>query len=514
MSTKKYKQIGQSGGLVRISGKGESTQKEQVRNFGDNKVIEPEYSFTDLIVIYETNNTARKCIELYAKNVVAAGWDIVPDDPDSANEKERDELIDFFRNCSPEHTFEYVVKEMVIDLKSAGNSGLEIARSRLTQKPRRIYNIPIDTLRIAKGGKDKGFKTGQRFIQNEEYNLNSDADLVWFNRYYPNPEDRTADNGFDPDLNGEGMVTNEVMFFKEPNPRDVHYGQSPSVTLLRNYLMTKYAEEYNIGEFENGMLQKFIVTVKNGSLSEDSIASLKEFMQEVLKEKEWSSVPVLNVTGQDAQVQIDKLGLENKEGSYLELLKFNREEVYIAFGVPPILLGIVEYSALANQNAQERKFHEKEIKPLQNDIAYRFTRMIKEDFGYDNWSFEWRTPDLRDMTLENEIASRGVEDGSLSINEKREILGLDPLFEEDGKTRMKGAEIHIVHTQHGLIPVNDLHKLSSEEYTTKVGEEQGKAIVSSLLNLRNQVVSEKQKKKIAKGMDDPANAPEGEYPKV
>ena len=506
------KKIAKKGGLIKFAQNKSSAQKEGNR-FGNNLAVEPYYPFSSLIDIYETNNTARKCIELYAKNVVGGGWQIVPDNPDDVNEDEIKHVKDFFNNCSPEHTFDYIIKEMIIDLKTTGNAAIELSRHPITKLPNKLFNIPIDTLRVAQGGRDRGFSTGQRFIYNEFYDYNNGEGITWFNKYYPNIEDRTEENGFNPELNGSGNLTNEVMFFKEPNPKSIHYGQSSSVTLLRNYLLTKYAEQYNISEFENGLLSKFIITVSNGNLTDDSVAGFAEYMKEATSGSKMQQVPVLNVTGAGADIKIDKLGLEQKEGSYIDLLKFNREEVYIAFGVPPILLGITENSTQANQLSQESKFHEKEIMPIRRDLEYRLTQIIKNDFGIKNWSFKYNSPNFKDMKIQADIATESLKDGSISINEKREMLGLEPLLDNKGG-RLIGADEHIVHTPQGLLSVHNLQDISTEDFSNNVGQTQAKIITSNLLNLKKDINNEANKQRIIKGVDDIEDKNQDTYPEI
>jgi len=505
--------VSKNGGLLRVNPTDGASSQPESRYFGDGVAYEPQYPFTELIMIYETNNTARKCIELYAKNVVGAGFTINADDEKTANDAEQLAIEEFFSNCNPEHNFDYIIREMIIDLKTTGNGAIEVARSKLTKKPNKIFNIPIDTLRFGKGGKDKGYKTGQRFVQNLLYGKQEASDFIWYNRYLSNEEDRTLENGYNPELNGADKVTNEVMFFKEPNPRDLHYGISPSVTLLRNYLLTKYAEEFNINQFENGLLSKFIVTVKNGIIGKESLEGLKEFLAEIRQKKAWSSIPILNLQGEKAAVEIVKLLADIPDGAYLNLLKFNREEVYVAFGVPPILLGIVENANRSNSIEQAKKFYEDEIIPLQQEIALRFTRMIKDDFGFTNWTFKFNQPDFRNMVEEEQIATEGVSDGSLSINEKRAILGYDPIMDAEGN-KIEGADMHIVHTNQGLIPVSQLENLTSEAYASNVGSAQAKSIIDSIMHLRDEVVKKVQKKKIISGTETKEDNELGDYPQV
>lgn len=491
-----FQKIAQEGGSVKVLRKS-ATQVDTEARF-NNRSIEPKYNMESLLDIFETDNTARKCIELYAKNVVKAGWEVFPDDPDKAKEGEKERIMDFFNNCNTENSFDYVIKEMVVALMSTGTAAIEIARNPNTMEPKNLYSIPIETLRVLARDSRKTYRSGQRFVQNENLQWSDDA-AVYFNRYQPDPSLRSMKNGYYPKLNGEN-VTNEIMWFRLPNPSSKHYGQSPSITLLRKYLITKYAEEFNIDEFEHGLLSKFMVVVKNGQISQGSLEALTAYMEEIVYQKKWSQIPILNATGEKAEINVEKLNDQVKEGSYIELMKFNREEVYIAFGVPPILLGITDGSQLANQKAQEGKFHNEEIMPIQNELKIPFINLIKKDLGLTNWNFRFKSPDFTDKGVESTITSAAVKDGSMSINEKRSALGLDPILDEKGE-RDAGADSYNVTTSTGLIPVKDLIKLDSSEFATTVGEEQGKVIVKSLLNLRSSFVSESEEEKIKKGID-------------
>lgn len=490
----KFERIAENGGLVkaeRTNTDGSSSQKE-IKRFGEEKIVPPPYPFNKLVELYELNNTAKRCVDLIAKTVIKAGY-VIGTESENPDQTQYNEIRKWFATCNPESTFENLVQEMIIDRKTAGSAGIEVARG-LDKKPLKLYNIPIETVRVMKGNTDKGFKTGQRFVQNETWN---ESNSVKFNRYYPNPEDRTKANGYDPKLH-------DIMWFTEPNPRSRFYGQSPFVTLIESIVSTKYCSDYNQVQFENGFLNKYVLLCDGGNVKADSVEGLEEFLSSVSGVNNSNKIPIINSKGINTKTSLQKVSSEIKDGSFIELLKFNREEVYSGFGVPPILLNINENSTQANQEAQLQVFYE-EIISLQREIAYRFTRLLQEDLGYPDFYFEFNAPDPGDLAKMSGIFTTGIEDGTFSINEKREALGYTPL-------ESKGANEHLVHTNFGLIPVEDLIKLSTEEYSTKVGEEQGKAIVSSLLNLRNKVVEKKQKDKISKGTDDKDNSEP--YPKV
>ena len=480
------KSISESGGLIRVirpSLKKVSTQKDKSSSdFG--KYINPDYDPDSLIAIYEKNSTANKCISLTATKTVSNGWNIT-----STKEDDPDEQLahDFFNSINPEESFEDVIISMITDRQTVGSAALEICRNQATQKPEHIYHMPISNVRVAKG-KDGKFKTGQRFA---ELDCNSQI-ANWYNRYYSDPENRTKKNGYDRQLNGSGKPTNDVMWFKLPNPKSRWYGTAPSISLLKLYLIAIYAEDFNVNEFENGMLNKLAITVKNGKLTRDSISGLKAYMEELIASKQWSSIPVLQATGQNAEVKIERLSPDVKESSFIDTLKFIRENVYVAFGVPPIMLGLVENSTLANQAAQEKKFYETEIKPLQKQIARRFTKMLQEDFGWKNLTFAFNEPNFEDEQKRAELDLKNKEAGVLSINEIRSKAGLEPV---------DGGDRPFIMTSFGVIFVDEIENMNTEEAVEKMHSRVSEKLIDGLLNYKKSLQGKVQEKLIKDGQD-------------
>lgn len=228
------------------------------------------------------------------------------------------------------------------------------------------------------------------------------------------------------------------------------------------------------------MLNKFAIIAKNGNITQESIDTIQEYLKEVTGWGQWSTVPILNIKGNDADLKIEKLSSENKDGSYLGLLKFNREEVYVAFGVPPILLGITENATQANQDSQEKKFYENEIKPIRTELEYIFTRMVQKDFGYKNIRFQRNVTEKKDMALTNTVAETGQKSGRLSINDAREMLWM-------GRLEDTGADERFVYTPSGLINVKELATLTNEATMQAQAQGQGEVIVENLLRLTDRI---------------------------
>lgn len=480
--------IADNGGLLRGAGGGSrSTQSDSDRGWDGNTVLSPPYDLNQLSQIYEQDNIARKCIDIFGNAVFANGYEIVSTKDDDPKVQE---IKDFLENCNPDSTLIEVLQAMAVDYKCTGSAGIEVARNQGSKLPELLFHMPITTLRVAKGDKKKKFKTGQRFVQLEDKKWDSH---VWYNRYHPEADKRTAEYGYGEDLNGDGEVTNEIMWFRSRNPRSRHYGISPSVTLLETYLITKYAKEFNVDQFENGMLQKFMILVSGGKLSKESVAGLRAFLDDVSGRGKWNEVPILRSTAPKSTVEIKNLSGEQLESSFLDTLRYNREEVYIAFGVSPILLSIVENATLANQTAQERKFWEAEVRPFEKIIEARFNKMFTHEFGAPEVTIRAITPKFEDQNAKDEIEMKQSDRGILTINEIREAHGREPI---------EGGDVAFIITPVGPILVEDIPALKAEMAGENAAQKMGQVIAASLTNFKSHLEDQTRKAKILDGTEE------------
>ncbi len=485
-----------------------SAQTDDVRDFGGG-VLEPEIPNSTLIAIMKNNNIIGRSVDFFGKNFIAGGFDIVPSgtiDAADADADERAIIMQWFSDCVDEGTFLGVIKKAKIDQKICGNSAIEVARNKVTGKPERLFYMPIDTVRIAKGNSAKTYKAGQRFVQQEGYGtFSSTDDGVWYNKYQPVKARRNIkDSGFKKTLN-------EIIWNKEINPSDCYYGLSPIGRIVREHSLSIYSKDYNIGEFENGMLQKIAILVKNGNISPDSVEALKEFFRSHLRgTKGQSMIPVLNCVGQKAEIDIKEISKEMKDGSFLQLLEYVDQQSYVALGVPPMLLGIVKDANRSNAAEQKIKFIEDEIMPEQREDEAIWTKLVQKDLGYPNWKFVFKANKAKDTKDANEIATAGVIDGSFSINDKLRHLGREPIRNEKNELD-EGAEMHVVTTAQGvMIPVSELKNLAGN-WQEQITNNSVNSAKENVKKLHNFLKDKRQAKDIIDGKEDGEYSRNDEY---
>ena len=90
-----------------------------------------------------------------------------------------------------------------------------------------------------------------------------------------------------------------------------------------------------------------------------------------------------------------------------------------------------------------------------------FNEVISEHLDIDDLEFAWSEESEVDQKVQSEILSRYVSDGVMTINESREVLGLEPSNEANANSLM-------VKTAAGFVPISRQDDARSiEEITTE-----------------------------------------------
>lgn len=165
-------------------------------------------------------------------------------------------------------------------------------------------------------------------------------------------------------------------------------------------------------------------------LKDSSNSKQQQEVAENLKE----STRLMKDTGMFAFVYDEKIEIESNNSLYqkpigIEMRKYVTQEIAAKFGIPPSFLGV----EIPNTSSlQLNKFYlDNAIKPILNNIISRIQYTI---FG-DNKKFKikYSLIELSGINLmENmEVITKGINSGVMTINEAREMIGLNPRDDGD-----------------------------------------------------------------------------------
>ena len=140
-----------------------------------------------------------------------------------------------------------------------------------------------------------------------------------------------------------------------------------------------------------------------------------------------------------------RLGLNAIEIDYLNSRKFNREEIFIVYGVPPQLAGVQDSMTYDNFGSADRVFWESTLIPLVVDIADQYNLAFAEELGEDYKVI----PDTSNVKAlkkgekeKSEIAKAYYEmDVPMSAINKKLELGIE---EYEGWDKPKSSKVQVV----------------------------------------------------------------------
>jgi HK97 family phage portal protein len=126
-----------------------------------------------------------------------------------------------------------------------------------------------------------------------------------------------------------------------------------------------------------------------------------------------------------------EMGLSPKDMDYIEGKREAAREVALAFGVPPMLLGIPGDNTYANYAEANRTFWRQSVLPLLARTSRALTHWLGPAFGADlRLSFD--ADAIEALSVEREALWARLEKASfLTADEKRAAIGYEPLSRQN-----------------------------------------------------------------------------------
>lgn len=205
------------------------------------------------------------------------------------------------------------------------------------------------------------------------------------------------------------------------NPTDDHYGLSPMEAAAVALDIHNAAGAWNKALLDNAARPSgaLVFSPSTGAaLSEAQFARLKGELEANYQGAGNAGRPLLLDGGLDWR----PLALSPKEMDFVEAKASAAREIALAFGVPPLLLGLPGDNTHANYAEANRAFYRQSVIPLVTRTADSIAAWLEPAFGPARL-----VPDLdavEALALERESLWRRVQAAEfLSVAEKREAVG-------------------------------------------------------------------------------------------
>ncbi len=203
------------------------------------------------------------------------------------------------------------------------------------------------------------------------------------------------------------------------HPTDDHYGLSPMEAAATALDIHNAAGAWNKALLDNAARPSGALVVAGASLTETQFDRLKEELAHNYEGAGNAGRPMLLEGGLDWK----PLSLSPRDMDFVEAKAAAAREIALAFGVPPLLLGLPGDNTHANYAEANRAFYRQTVIPLVRRTAEALAHWLGPAFG-DTLVLEPDLDAVEALAEERESLWRRVSAaGFLNDSEKREAVG-------------------------------------------------------------------------------------------
>jgi HK97 family phage portal protein len=339
---------------------------------------------------YANNPVAYRCVRTIAEAVASLPLVLY----DGLRELDRHPLLDLLARPNPRETRADFLEAVASHLLVAGNSYIELVA--IAGEPRELYALRPDRMKVISGG--------QGWPEAYEYSVAGKS--VRF-------EMQEIEGAPPP-----------ILHIKLFNPADDHYGLSPLEAAHRALDIHNAASGWNKALLDNAARPSgaLVYSAASGNLSQDQFERLKSELELNFQGAQNAGRPLLLEGGLDWK----SLSLSPKDMDFIEAKHAAAREIALAFGVPPMLLGIPGDNTFSNYQEANRSFYRGTALPLANRLLAALTNWLSPAYG-GGLKLEPDLDQLHALSSERESLWRRVnEAGFLSDDEKRAAVGYGP----------------------------------------------------------------------------------------
>ncbi|WP_019400420.1 phage portal protein [Chelatococcus sp. GW1] len=336
---------------------------------------------------FSRNPVVHRCVKLVAEAAASVPWVL----HDGATEPERHPLLDLVRRPNPREDGGSFLESLFSHLLVAGNAYAEAVC--IGEAPRELYVLRPDRMRVVPGGDG-----------------------------WPAAYDYTVGGRTVRLARREGSLVEPVLHLRLFNPVDDHYGLSPMEAAAGAVDIHNAASAWNKALLDNAARPSGALVYKGPDgvgLTDAQFERLKGELEQQFQGRDNAGRPLLLDGGLDWR----PLSLSPKDMDFVEAKAAAAREIALAFGVPPMLLGLPGDNTYANFAEANRSFWRQTVIPLAQRAAASVAHWLAPAFGGE-LRFEIDLDRIDALAGEREALWRRISSADfLSEDEKREAVG-------------------------------------------------------------------------------------------
>lgn len=242
--------------------------------------------------------------------------------------------------------------------------------------------------------------------------------------------------------------TNDELLYITQNPQHDGYGKSPLEVAAYIITASLYADEYNIDYFKHSNVPPGVLNLGE-NVSEDQRLHFQKLWEQEIQGR-GGLHKLLFAAGTDKMQFLPMRNMSNRDMQMMEYLKWATAIKCACYGISPQDIGFVLDFHRTTSEVQERLSRARGINNILNLLECAFNEeIVKSEFEFKDVKFKWLIDDHKNNVQQAQIDNIDIQQGVLSINERREKLGMKPI---------EGGDEHTIKGAGQLVPVDDLAK--------------------------------------------------------
>lgn len=339
---------------------------------------------------YRKNVVAYQCVSRIGSAVSDVRWTAWRGDAEITESP----LLDLLAKPNPRQSCAEYVQATISYLMLSGNRYEE--RIEVAGEPRELYTHRPDRMKVVPGA--------DGMIARYMFEIDG-------RKHYWDVDPVTLDSD----------IHHDKLF----HPLDDYYGMSP--VEAGAYGIDQHNEANALGQalLQNSARPSGALTT-DGDLSNDGFNRLKAQMEEQYQGSRNAGRPMLLEGG----LKWQQMAFSPRDMEILQAKYSSARDVCLAFGVPPLLLGLPGDNTYANYAEARLAFYEERVIPLANRLARDWTEWLGPKFGDVEIKADF--DHVPAMVAKNQalwdMADKATD---LTLNERRELKGYGPVPEGD-----------------------------------------------------------------------------------
>lgn len=344
---------------------------------------------TQVLSGYQKNAIVYRCVTLITRSLSA-----VPLLLYKKGERLMDHpLLALLKQPNPLQNYASFCESVLAYLLLDGNSFVEAVTSGLEIPiPQELYCLRPDRMSIIPG--HNGYPEAY------EYRLGASAQRV----------------SIDP-LTGHCPIMHMKLF----NPLDDHRGMSPLHAAQHSVDLQNTISSHNLALLQNAGCPSGALLVKGNHLTQKQTEELRTQLDQ-LKGNGAGNMLLL-----EGDFEWKEMGLSPKDMDFHDGKNSTARDIAQIFGIPPMCIGILGDSTYSNYQESRLHLWEDTLLPLLDSFLAHLTHWMQPWFG-DDIRLSYNKDDIHALIPRREKMWDSVNRITcLTVNEKRKIMGYDPL---------------------------------------------------------------------------------------